>query len=117
MWVGKIIYINAAQADPLPRVARMAVSVNTGISYSNEEINFRLVDFEWSSEALELLVNRSPSGSITYDSWFSKIGLFDNVFTGNSKPGIEVSRGWELNILELISLRRGRHEDPGGAVF
>jgi len=114
---GKIIYINAAQADPLPRVARMAVSVNTGISYSNEEISFRLVDFEWSSEALELLVNRSPSGSITYDSWFSKIGLFDNVFTGNSKPGIEVSRGWELNILELISLRHGRHEDPGGAVF
>ncbi|MCH8021563.1 hypothetical protein IH785_17115, partial [candidate division KSB1 bacterium] len=43
---GKIIYINAAQADPLPRVARMAVSVNTGISYSNEEISFRLVDFE-----------------------------------------------------------------------
>lgn len=114
---GKIIYINAAQADPLPRVARMAVSVNTGIIYSNGDLSFRLVDFEWSSEAQDLLVKRSPTGNITYQGVFSDIGLFDNVITGNSKPGIETSRGWELNILELISLRHGRHKDPGGAVF
>jgi len=62
-------------------------------------------------------VKRSPTGNITYQGVFSDIGLFDNVITGNSKPGIETSRGWELNILELISLRHGRYEDPGGAVF
>ena len=114
---GKIIYINAAQADPLPRVARLAASVNTGIIYSNGDLSFRLVDFEWSSEARDLLVKRSSTGNITYQGVFSDIGLFDNVITGNSKPGIETSRGWELDILELISLRHGRFEDPGGAVF
>ncbi|MCH8981254.1 hypothetical protein IH922_04475, partial [candidate division KSB1 bacterium] len=113
----KISYINTAQGDPLPRVARMAVSVNTGIIYSNGDLSFRLVDFEWSSEARDLLVKRSPTGNITYQGVFSDIGLFDNVITGNSKPGIETSRGWELNILELISLRHGRYEDAGGAVF
>ena len=113
----KISYFNTAQGDPLPRVARMAVSVNTGIIYSNGDLSFRLVDFEWSSEARDLLVKRSPTGNITYQGVFSDIGLFDNVITGNSKPGIETSRGWELNILELISLRHGRYEDAGGAVF
>jgi len=113
----EISYIDAAQADPLPRVARMAVSVNTGIRYLIEDLSFRLVDFEWSSEARDLLVKRSTAGNITYEEGFGKIGFFDNVIAGNSNSGIETNRGWELNILELISLRYGRFEDPGGAVF
>ncbi len=28
-----------------------------------------------------------------------------------------MSRGWELNLLEFISLRRGRYEDKAGRVF
>jgi len=114
---GKVTYINAAQADPLPRVARMAVSVETGLLYSDEVVDWRLFTFEWSSEAEDLLVRRSPQGSITYKGWLGDIGFFDNVIKGNSKNDIVTKRGWELNLLEFISLRRGRYEDNAGRVF
>jgi len=89
---GKVTYINAAQADPLPRVARMAVSVETGLLYTDKDVNWRLFVFEWSSEAEDLLVRRSSDGSFTYKGWLGDIGFFDNVIKGNSKNNIVIKR-------------------------
>lgn len=114
---GNVIYIDAAQADPLPRVARMAVSIETGLLYSDGDVDWRLFAFEWSSEAEDLLVRRSPDGSFTYKGWLGDIGFFDNVIKGNSKNNIVIKRGWELNLLEFISLQHGRYEDQSGNVF
>ena len=114
---GNVIYINAAQADPLPRVARIAISIETGLLYSDEDVDWRVFAFEWSSEAEDLLVRRSPDGIFTYKGWFGDIGFFDNVIKGNLKKNVVIKRGWELNLFEFISLRGGRYEDRAGSVL
>jgi len=113
----EITYVDAAQADPLPRVARMGVSLYTGIAYRNENTHLRIFSFEWSSEAEDLLVKRDESGRITYEGGVGEIDFMENVLKSNANANVINSRGWELSVLNIISIRQGRYKDPGGKVF
>jgi hypothetical protein len=113
----EISYIDAAQADPLPRVARMGASLTAGMSYRTANTNMRLVSFEWSSEAEDFLVRRDDSGQITYEGGVGKIDFIENVLKSNANLDVINRRGWELSILNIISIRQGRYKDPEGKVF
>ncbi|MFQ6112659.1 MAG: hypothetical protein ACE5NG_01075 [bacterium] len=113
----EISYIDAVASDPLPRVARMGFSINTGFSYSNENNNLRLLSFEWSSEAEDLLVRRDASGNFSYESGVGEIDFFENVIKARANQNVANSKGWELNLLDSFSIRSGRHEEPDGNVF
>ena len=68
------------------------------------------------SEAEDLLVNRTPDGTISYDT-FSKIGFFDNVLSGNATSQVITSGGWEINLGEIFSLSSGDYKDIDGNVI
>ncbi|NIR50102.1 hypothetical protein GWO43_16485 [candidate division KSB1 bacterium] len=110
-----ILFENANQADPLPRVARMALSVNTGLMYSTATIDLGVLSFEWSSEAEDGLVTRDPDGSFEYEGGLGDIDVFDNVLGGNADQNVQNTSGWELEFLDVFAIRRGSLDDVGGS--
>jgi hypothetical protein len=114
---GKIKYIDAAQADPLPRTARIGLSINAGLEVFDNEAVWRVVSFEGLHEAEQLLVRSRVGEDVDYARFLGDINLWKNVILGESGPLVITKRGWELNILEIFSIRNGRHEDPLGKLY
>jgi hypothetical protein len=112
----EISYPAAAQADPLPRVARMGLSVSAGIAYQRAAQRLPMFSFEWSSEAEDLLVRRSISGEVFYEGGLGEINFFDNVLKSNANAEVINRRGWELSLFDIFAYRSGRYDDPGGNV-
>ena len=114
----EISYIEAAQADPLPRIARIGVSASAGLAYKTEAQAWQLVRFEMLSEAEQVLVHRFFDGSFKYTDGIGDIEFWNNLVRGKAASADIVKvKGWELNLLEILSLRGGSHEDPDGPVI
>ena len=109
---GEISYIDAAQADPLPRVARVAVGLNAGVEAAKGDLRWRLVNWEWTRENEQLLVRHDDQHNVSYASFLGDIKFWKNTVLGEYGAEIISKRGWELNFFELFALRRGTHEDP-----
>jgi hypothetical protein len=112
----KIIYIDATQADPLPRIARAGFSIDAGLVLSTENQNWRLFAFERLNEAEQLLV-RTDRGEVTYAKLLGDIDVWDNLIKGKGGANIITKKGWELRLFEIFSYREGRHEDALGRVY
>src|SRR6185369_10183558 len=57
----KVFYIDAAQADPLPRYARVGIGVQLGLNYDlSENEKWKLIGFSWTAESNDILVKRYP---------------------------------------------------------
>ena len=74
----RITYIDAAQADPLPRTARIGTSLKAGLSLITDKQTRRLASFENLYEA-ELLLVRARKGGVAYDGRLGDIDFWDNV--------------------------------------
>ena len=106
---GKITYIEAAAADPLPRYARAGIGVDVGFVFDRDVVNWKPLSFKWSIEASDVLVGANRE----YQSGLGDINFFDEVILGNTNMETEKKKGWELNVFEVISVRGGRfEEDP-----
>jgi len=116
--IGKeIVYIDASQADPLPRIARAGLSLNAGLALSREKQTWRIFSFERLNEAEQLLVRSDRGRNVRYAKFLGDIDIWDNVFLGKGGSSIITHRGWELRFFEIFSLRRGHHEDALGRVY
>lgn len=113
----EIIYIDAAQPTPLPRVARMGLSFQTGISYLKGNRRLRVLSLECISEAEDLLVQATPSGGVKYEDGFGDIGFVENVLKLNGGSEVVNSHGWELSLFDIVAYRQGRNEDPEAGIF
>lgn len=114
---GKIRYIDADRADPLPRTARIGIGISAGLEVLDNESTWRVVSFEGLHEAEQLLVRDGAGEDVGYARFLGDINLWKNVILGKSGPLVITKRGWELSILEIFSIRNGRHEDPLGKLY
>jgi hypothetical protein len=112
----KISYIDAAQADPLPRTARIGTSLKIGLALLAQDQTWQLFSFEHVHEAEQLLVRVDESGEVSYDGWLGDIDFWDNVILRKGGAEIISKRGWELSLAEIVSVRQGRYDDPLGRV-
>ena len=120
----RVTYIDPAQADPLPRYARIGIGFDLGMAYDIEGTEWRPVSFAWTTEQNDVLVRRYPevmdsSGNVVrqstweYTAGLGDINVLDDVILGHSGPGTIKKKGWEINILEVFSMRGGRYEQCG----
>jgi hypothetical protein len=114
---GKISYIDAAQADPLPRTARIGTNLHAGLALAMNEQSWRLLSFEHLHEAEQLLVRVDGSRGVSYAGLLGDINILKNVILRQGDDKIITKRGWELSLFEIFSLSRGGYEDPLGKVF
>ncbi len=115
-----VIYIDPDQGDPLPRYARAGVGVELGVSYGRGDLDWRPFMFSWTRESNDLLVRRYPApvndqGMIIgdpppadYRGGLGDIRIFDDLFLGKPNDDVIIKRGWQLELLEFVSLRGGR---------
>ncbi len=113
---GMISFTGGSQEDPIPRVARIGISLRAGLNYADDSKAFPVASLEWSSEAEDLLVRRDLQERGRYESGFG-LDLIDNVLTGSASQDVITRQGWELNLLDIITFRLGNYDDPDGLVF
>lgn len=110
-----IVFIDAAKADPAPRLARTGISLSLKIDLND---NWNLFEFRGGRAAADVLIkprinNEEP---IRYQSGFGDINFIENVILSRSDPELEVSRGHEVSFLDIYSRRFGRRIDVAGKI-
>jgi hypothetical protein len=108
-----ISYISNAFADALPRLARTGIGLTAGIQYEKNGVSIMPLSGRWTVEATDLLVKEDASTGYkwVYQSGFGDIKFFKDVIGGKSNGLTEKQKGWELNLLETVSLYWGRFEE------
>ncbi len=124
----EVAYIDAAQGDPLPRTIREGLGFDIGCTYTMKNTIWKPFSFRWTREASDLLVRRwgneydttggyyrvSREAGWEYRSGVGDINFFQDVLWGKSNSRIQKRTGWEVNLGELFSYRRGKLEDQEG---
>ncbi len=106
----KVVYIDAAQADPLPRTLSMGLNLQAGVRYRG----LILAGFSWSREMDDLLLERDRDGSFRYLDAPPDLRFWDNVVRGKANSGTVRKCGHEINLADFYFLRSGTYEDIAG---
>lgn len=110
---GSVSYLDAAQADPLPRTATIGGSIEGGLVYQSANAERKLATFTLIRQADDLLVSRYSSSNYSYKSGLGDIDFIDNVLFGKSNANASVRKGWQLQVAEALYIRGGSVEGPG----
>jgi hypothetical protein len=115
----KVPYIDAAQADPLPRNAMLGLSYKAGFTVPLPTTSWEVFSFTLAREAEDILVERfpavvdsnyvviDPGAPPQYKSGTGAIQFFNNVVLGEGNTRVTLRKGWQLNLGEILSLRGG----------
>ncbi|MBN2424836.1 MAG: hypothetical protein JXR46_08230 [Calditrichaceae bacterium] len=105
----QIYYINPRLADPLPKSAQIGLAITLGLDMPIRETVFSVIKLDLSTEARDLLIERSTDslGTGKYISSPGKINFWKNVLQGESTDQIAVYKGWRIQIGEFIELSYG----------
>jgi hypothetical protein len=106
----KVVYIDPAQADPLPRTAVVGLGLTGGISAKAGNARWKMISFGLTRQAEDILVNRHPDGTFDYKSGLGDISIGQNVIGGKATANVLVRKGWEIGAAEFLYIR-------GGSVF
>ena len=109
----KIVYIDAAQADPLPRTAIAGLGAELGLSSNAGSSEWKLASFRLAHQADDLLIVRHPDGSSEYQSGLGDIQFVDNVILGKANSKATVRKGWQVQVAEFLYLRGGSVDGHG----
>ncbi len=106
-------YIDAAQADPLPRTAVAGLGLEAGLLGKSATSDWKIISFRLARQADDLLVSRHPDGTFEYQSGLGDIEFWQNVVLGQDNARITMREGWQIQAAEIIYLRGGSVESPG----
>jgi hypothetical protein len=109
----KVVYIDPAQADPLPRTATIGMGIELGLTSNAFSPNWKLISFRLARQADDVLVVRYPDGSSDYQTGLGDIDFVDNVILGKTNPKASVRKGWQVQVADVIYLRGGSVVGPG----
>jgi hypothetical protein len=107
----KFMYLDSDQKDPLPKQARMGYAVSIGAGKQIEDMQLDVLKWEWSSEAVDYLIDRDQAGNGYYVSSPGKIKIWDNVLLGKSDKNVRINKGWRVNLSEIFQYSHGTSRD------
>jgi hypothetical protein len=113
----KITYIDALQADPLPRNLSLGINLNTGVTYKGKYHDLNIVSFKWAREVDDILIKINRDYSKEYASGLHDIQFWDNLILGKANDKIISKKGYEFDIGDFYFIRKGRYEDIEGRVI
>jgi hypothetical protein len=102
----EIYYIDPAQADPLPRTARLGYGVSTGIKMQFEKFVLNAFDIAFTVDAEDILIERDSLGS-HYQSGLGDIDFSKNVIQIEGDENVVSHAGLQISLLETVVLRSG----------
>ena len=112
----KIAYIDAAQADPLPRNVLLGIGYEGGIMKKSNGLDWKIISIKWAVEMEDLLVHRNNDGTWKYRTGLADIHPFDNLIRGRGNNSAIRHKGYEINLFDFVTFRKGSYEDMEGQV-
>jgi len=109
----KVVYVDAAQGDPLPRTAIAGLGAEIGVSSTAGSSELKLASVRLARQADDLLIVRYPDGSFKYQSGLGDIQFVDNVILGKINEKATVRKGWQVQVAEFLYIRGGSVDGPG----
>jgi hypothetical protein len=110
---GSVVYLDAAQSDPLPRTAAIGAYIELGTIVTTLTPGWKPMSFMIVREAEDILVTRRDNGTWEYRTGLGDIQFSENVLLGKAAPNVGLRRGWQLQVGEMMYLRGGSVDSPG----
>jgi hypothetical protein len=108
-----MVYIDAAQSDPLPRKAAVGMYIEAGAVSNALNSAWKPFSFMIVREAEDILVTRFADGSWKYQEGIGDIKFVDNLIQGKYSPTVTARRGWQVQAGEIVYVRGGTVDGPG----
>jgi hypothetical protein len=110
----KISYIDASQADPLTRTARLGYTFDFGINMNIGETKLSALNYSFTAEASNVLLKfNSQTGSTNYQGLMGDIKFGTNLIRLKGDQQVTVRRGHIFKLFETIVLVSGRFDGEG----
>lgn len=90
----EVFYIDASQADPIPRTARLGYGLKFVMGYRlQNSVPLQMFGFDWAVEAEDILIEQEDQG-FKYQGMFGDINIWNNII--RAKGDDKVVRHWGL---------------------
>ncbi|MDP2362414.1 MAG: hypothetical protein Q8M94_01455, partial [Ignavibacteria bacterium] len=117
----EIYYLDPAQADPLPRTARLGYGISTGVDIEYEESLFRFIGIDFTVDAEDLLLKYKiePDSLFPifrrdgYQSFIGDINIGRNIIQLKGDDKVVVHAGIQINLVEFFILKWGHLKGKG----
>lgn len=109
----EIAYIDPAQADPIPRTARIGYTFNFGIDLFTNQIKLNAFDYSFSAEAEDVLINSDETGFHGYQSMLGDINFGKHLIELKGDQNVVVHRGHIFRLFETVIIASGRYNGNG----
>ncbi len=107
----KISYIDPAQSDPIPRTARLGYTFDFGLELTSGLIkNLNVLEYSFTAEAEDILINRDDYGNSSYKNIFGDISIGDNLIALEGNSNVVVHRGHIFRLFDTIIIISGRRD-------
>ncbi len=114
----RVVYIDPAQSDPLPRTARLGWSIEAGLKFQTDKFNVSLINLTVAREAENLLFKRDNIGNWEYyGAPLGNIDIYKNLIASEANGYVTVRRGFSANFFETITFRQGSYEGDGNLSY
>jgi hypothetical protein len=109
----EISYIDEAQADPLPRTARLGYGLSTGLDLKIQDITVRILAIGFTVDAEDLLVVRmhdtTGTSVIEYQSFLGDIDIGKNIIQMKGDENVISRSGFKLDLVETLTITWGKY--------
>ncbi len=109
----KIVYIDQAQADPIPRTARLGYTFNFGIDLFTNQIKLNAFDYSFTAEAEDMLINSDATGFHGYQGLPGDINFGKHLIELKGDQNVVVHRGHIFRLFETVIVASGRYNGHG----
>lgn len=113
----EIYYIDPAQADPLPRTARLGYSFDLGVKMSAGRNTIKAINYSFTAEAENSLIKNTNNGNVEYNGMLGDIKLGRNLIDLKGDNTVIVHKGHIAGFFETFILISGRYYRAGSQNF
>jgi len=105
----KIYYFDPQQADPVSRTARLGYGFSTGVDLKIKDNTLRILCFNFTVDAEDILVKHDTPGSTSYQSGFGDISIGDNIINIKGDANVLSRSGAKIDLAETVSFLWGKY--------
>ena len=116
----EVYYIDPEWADPPPRLDRFGYGINAKLNLITDDFQINALDLSFTGEVDDILIKSKhySTDSLTiygwdYQSTFSDLKPFKNLFTATGDDNIVTHIGYRLELFETISFMGGHFDGRG----
>lgn len=111
----EVYLVDPAQSDPIARTARLGYTIDLSADLILKQTKITVVDYSFTAEAEDVLINRTNDFDLSYDNIFGKISIGKHLINLNSDQSVVVHKGHILRLFDTMIFTSGRYNGRGFA--